>query len=75
VRQIPEDAESAAILRAVVTLGASLGMATTAEGVETPAQMRFVTAEGCTQAQGYLISRPVPQDKLLAALALDAVAA
>lgn len=75
VRQTPGDAGSAAILRAVVTLGSSLGIATTAEGVETLAQLRFITAEGCDQAQGYLISRPVPQDKLLAAFALNAVTA
>ncbi len=75
IRQIPGDAGCAAILRAVVTMGTSLGMATTAEGVETAAQMRFVTSEGCNQAQGYLFSRPVPQDKLVAMFAADAVAA
>ncbi len=75
IRQIPGDAGCAAILRAVVTMGTSLGMATTAEGVETAAQMRFVTSEGCNQAQGYLFSRPVPHDKLVAMFAADAVAA
>jgi predicted signal transduction protein with EAL and GGDEF domain len=75
IRQIPGDAGCAAILRAVVTMGASLGMATTAEGVETAAQMRFVTSEGCSQAQGYLFSRPVPQDRLLAMFANVAVPA
>ncbi len=75
IRQTPGDVGSAAILRAVVTMGASLGMATTAEGVETQAQMRFITAEGCSQAQGYLFSRPVPQDELLAVWASEAVAA
>lgn len=75
IRQIPGDAGCAAILRAVVMMGTSLGMATTAEGVETAAQMRFVTSEGCSQAQGYLFSRPVPKDKLVAMFAADAVAA
>ncbi len=75
IRQIPGDAGCAAILRAVVTMGTSLGMATTAEGVETAAQMRFVASEGCSQAQGFLFSRPVPQDKLVAMFAADAVAA
>lgn len=75
IRQIPGDAGCAAILRAVVTMGTSLGMAITAEGVETAAQMRFVTSEGCSQAQGFLFSPPVPQDKLVAVFAADAVAA
>ena len=75
IRQTPGDAGSAAILRAVVTMGASLGMATTAEGVETAAQLRFVAAEGCNQAQGYLISRPVPQEALMAVFASEAAAA
>lgn len=75
IRQIPGDAGCAAILRAVVMMGTSLGMATTAEGVETAAQMRFVASEGCSQAQGYLFSRPVPKDKLVAMFAADAVAA
>jgi diguanylate cyclase (GGDEF)-like protein len=75
IRQIPGDAGCAAILRAVVTMGTSLGMATTAEGVETAAQMRFIMSEGCDQAQGYLFSRPVPQDKLVAMFAVAMFAA
>ena len=53
------DKDSAAIVRAIVSLGASLGIATTAEGVETAEQHRFVAAEGCDQIQGFLFSRPV----------------
>jgi diguanylate cyclase (GGDEF)-like protein len=49
-----------AIVRAVASLGAALGMATVAEGVETAEQMRRLRLEGCTEVQGYLISRPVP---------------
>ncbi|GJE02217.1 bifunctional diguanylate cyclase/phosphodiesterase [Methylobacterium isbiliense] len=60
VRRTPDDKESAAIVRAIAMLGASLGMKTTAEGVETDAQSSFITGEGCDQIQGYLISRPVP---------------
>ncbi|WP_342152908.1 EAL domain-containing protein [Methylorubrum sp. SB2] len=60
VRQTPDDHDSAAIVRAITMLGASLGMKTTAEGVETDAQSRFVMDEGCDQLQGYLISRPIP---------------
>ena len=59
VSRAPEDRESAAIVRAIVSLGASLGMTTTAEGVETDAQHRFVAGEGCDHIQGFLFSRPV----------------
>ena len=60
VSRAPDDRESAAIVRAIVSLGASLGMTTTAEGVETDQQFRFVADEGCDQIQGYLFGRPLP---------------
>ena len=60
VRQVPADPESAAIVRAIITMGACLGMSTTVEGVETAEQLAFTTAQGCDHAQGYLISRPLP---------------
>jgi diguanylate cyclase (GGDEF)-like protein len=53
-----QGASSHAILRAVASLGTSLCIATTAEGVETEAQLAEVRAEGITQIQGYLISPP-----------------
>ena len=66
VRQIPGDGDSVAIVRAIATLGASLGMKTTAEGVETAAQASFIAAEGCDQLQGYLFSRPVTAERIAA---------
>ena len=51
---------SVAILRAVAGLGLSLGMVTTAEGVETQEQVEKVRAEGCTEMQGYFFSPPRP---------------
>ena len=60
VRQLPADAESAAIIRAIITMGACLGMTTTIEGVETVEQYDFVASEKCGQIQGYLVSRPLP---------------
>lgn len=48
----------AAIVCAVANLGRSLGIVTTAEGVETEEQLTLARAAGCTQAQGYLIGRP-----------------
>src|SRR5882724_1530839 len=52
--------DSMAIVRAVTGLGKSLGIVTTAEGVETDAQFDLLRREGCTQAQGFLFSRPRP---------------
>ena len=58
IRDLPESPQSLAILRSVVGLGRSLGIAVTAEGVETPEQMRLLILEGCNSAQGYLIGKP-----------------
>ena len=58
------DASQDAIIRAITALGASLGMSTIAEGVETTAQLSRLRAEGCTSVQGYFFSRPVPVSKL-----------
>ena len=52
--------EAVAIIRAVVALAQSLGMATTAEGVETEEEHRLVQELGCTKVQGFYFSRPLP---------------
>lgn len=52
--------EAIAIIRAVVALADSLGMATTAEGVETEQEHEMVQALGCTRAQGFYFGRPLP---------------
>lgn len=59
VRDIPTHLATRAIVQAVVALGASLGMPITVEGVETAAQLQAVQQLGCTEVQGYLLSRPV----------------
>ena len=59
VRQVPNDAESAAIVRAIITMGSCLGMSITVEGVETTEQFDFSVAEGCDTIQGYHVSRPL----------------
>jgi diguanylate cyclase (GGDEF)-like protein len=63
-----EESDCVAIIRAVTRLGASLGMTTTAEGVETQEQLDILKAEGCTQAQGYLFSPPRPVSEVPAML-------
>ena len=56
--------DAIAVVRSVARLGASLGMATTAEGVETKDQLDLVRAEGCTEIQGYYICRPSPASEI-----------
>jgi diguanylate cyclase (GGDEF)-like protein len=55
--------EAIAIIRAVVALAKSLGMATTAEGVETEAEHLMVQDLGCSKVQGYYFGRPLPVEE------------
>jgi predicted signal transduction protein with EAL and GGDEF domain len=64
VRDIETSNDCKAIVRAVIGLGSNLGITTTAEGIETAAQLRQLRADGCEQAQGYLFSRPVPVNEV-----------
>ncbi|MCB1540812.1 MAG: EAL domain-containing protein [Rhodoblastus sp.] len=63
-----------AIVQAVAHLARSLDLDVTAEGIETPAQLGFVKAAGCTHGQGYLISRPQDAETMRATLAVDRAA-
>jgi EAL domain-containing protein (putative c-di-GMP-specific phosphodiesterase class I) len=60
VSELAERPDCVAIVRAIAGLGASLGISTTAEGVETPDQLRRLREEGCTEVQGFLLSPPRP---------------
>jgi diguanylate cyclase (GGDEF)-like protein len=64
IRDMANGPDSIAIVRAVTGLGTSLGISTTAEGVETEAQLAKLRAEGCTEVQGYLFSKPVPASEI-----------
>ncbi len=59
VRDIGNSRESMAIVRAIIGLGANLGIDTTAEGVETGAQLELLRQERCGEIQGFLFSPPV----------------
>ena len=69
IRDLPTSQSSVAIVRAVCGLARSFGASTTAEGVETDDQLTHIRAEGCTEVQGYLFSRPLPADQIPALLA------
>ena len=60
VQALGSSDEATAVVRAIAALGKSLGITTIAEGVETEDQQDRVRLDGCTEMQGYLLSRPVP---------------
>jgi diguanylate cyclase (GGDEF)-like protein len=60
INDIPGDDNDTAIVRTIIALGGSLGLTVVAEGVETEAQLAYLRANRCDQAQGYLFSRPLP---------------
>jgi diguanylate cyclase (GGDEF)-like protein len=62
VRDMPSKSDCSAIVRAVASLGRELGMATTAEGVETWEQLDLLVSAGCSEIQGYLFSPAVTGD-------------
>jgi diguanylate cyclase (GGDEF)-like protein/PAS domain S-box-containing protein len=69
VHDIGANTDSQAIVRAIVSLGDSLGIKITAEGIETESDLAYLKAEGCTEGQGFLFSKALPQIEILALLA------
>jgi EAL domain-containing protein (putative c-di-GMP-specific phosphodiesterase class I) len=66
---LERDAEDGAIVNAVLSMAQALEIGVTAEGVETSGQLSRLRDHGCEFAQGYLFSRPVPQEELAELLA------
>jgi EAL domain-containing protein (putative c-di-GMP-specific phosphodiesterase class I) len=75
LREVPANREAAAIVTAILRLSQALGRTAVAEGVETEAQRRFLTEEGCPLVQGFLLGRPMPPDGVEALLAADTLPA
>ena len=72
VDEVDSRDDSRAIVRAVTGLAASLGIITTAEGVEREDQLIELKREGCTEVQGYLFSRPIPVENIKDRMAIIA---
>lgn len=64
VRDVTVDANDASLVKAIIAMARALNLKTIAEGVETADELEFLRAEGCEEAQGYLIGRPMPAEKI-----------
>jgi EAL domain-containing protein (putative c-di-GMP-specific phosphodiesterase class I) len=71
MRDLESRGDSLAIIKAVIGLGHSLGMSTTAEGVETEEQLEAVREQGCNEVQGFLFSPPLEPAQVLTLLASE----
>ncbi|MCR6497867.1 EAL domain-containing protein [Shinella sp. CPCC 101442] len=63
-RDADRSSEARAILRSVLALGRSLGIPVLAEGVETAEQLARLRDEGCAEAQGYYLGKPMPMERV-----------
>jgi EAL domain-containing protein (putative c-di-GMP-specific phosphodiesterase class I) len=64
VKGCVNEPEQRSILLNIIRMGHELGMQIVAEGVQTPGEWAFLEKSGCDIAQGYLVSRPLPADKV-----------
>ena len=72
MRDLKSKGDSLAIIKAVIGLGQSLGMSTTAEGIETEEQLAAVRDQGCNEVQGFLFSPPISAQAVTEMLAEEA---
>jgi len=75
VSDLPANKDVLAVIHATVNLIENLGMTSLAEGVETAAQAAVLHSLGCRLAQGYLFSRPIRSEQMLATIAAGSTAA
>ena len=66
VNGVCSDANDAAIVRAIIAMARTLGLATVAEGVETEEQLSWLRHEGCDMGQGYLFGKALPAEAFVA---------
>jgi EAL domain-containing protein (putative c-di-GMP-specific phosphodiesterase class I) len=60
IEGLPDDTDDVAITTAIIALARNLNLRVVAEGVESEAQFAHLREQGCTSAQGFLMSRPRP---------------
>jgi len=65
IDEITTDLDDATITRAVIGMAHNLGLKVVAEGVETEEQLKFLSANGCDEAQGYYFARPQPAGEVV----------
>jgi diguanylate cyclase (GGDEF)-like protein/PAS domain S-box-containing protein len=68
MREVPENEEPTAVIRAIIQLAEALGREVVAEGVETEEQRQFLLEQGCPFAQGHHLCPPLPADEVTALL-------
>jgi diguanylate cyclase (GGDEF)-like protein len=68
VRDLADNVEDQAIATAIICMGKALGLTIVAEGVETSEQDAFLRASACDELQGYLFSKPLPAEQVVAAI-------
>jgi diguanylate cyclase (GGDEF)-like protein/PAS domain S-box-containing protein len=68
VRELASNLDSQAIVRAILSMGSSLGITVTAEGIESEAELACLRTEGCDEGQGYLFGKPCPREEIGALL-------
>jgi len=64
IKDLTSTAEARVIIKSISEIAAALGMSTTAEGIETEAQLASVRALGCREAQGFLLGKPAPANEI-----------
>jgi EAL domain-containing protein (putative c-di-GMP-specific phosphodiesterase class I) len=65
VKDLPRDHDCSVIVKSMIDLAHALGLLATAEGVETPEQLRFLRAIRCDVAQGFLVAQPLEPNALV----------
>jgi len=65
IKDIPEDKDDIAIVKAIIGIAKSLERRTVAEGIESEEQLEFLRYYGCDYGQGYLFSPPLPPEEFL----------
>lgn len=68
MRDITDEKDTASLVDAIIAMAHGLGFSVVAEGVETAAQIRYLLARQCGEAQGYIFSAPLNAEKMLALL-------